>query len=62
METNKFLTEKERKRNARNAMIRSEYAEICRAYPDVTLNRAAKELARKHGLSVYMVYLICKGR
>ncbi len=56
------MTEKERKRNARNAMIRSEYAEICKAYPDVTLNRAAKELARKHGLSVYMVYLICKGR
>jgi predicted nucleic acid-binding protein len=62
METNKFLTEKERKRNARNAMIRSEYEQIRKTYPEITLNRAAKELARKHGLSVYMVYLICKGR
>lgn len=62
METNKFLTEKERKRNARNAMIRSEYEQIRKTYPEITLNRAAKVLARKHGLSVYMVYLICKGR
>lgn len=62
METNKFQTEKERKRNARNAMIRSEYEQIRKTYPEITLNRAAKVLAIKHGLSVYMVYLICKGR
>ena len=61
MEANKFLTEKEKKRNARNAQLRSEYEQIRKTYPEITLNRAAKELARKYGLSVYTVYLICKG-
>lgn len=62
METNKFLTEKERVRERRNAAIRSDYSEMRKSYPDVTDNRIFAQLAEKHGLSVYMVYLICKGR
>ncbi len=62
MVQNKFLTEKERARDKRNAAIRADYSELRKSYPDVTDNRIFAQLAEKHGLSVYMVYLICKGR
>lgn len=61
MEKTRFLTEKEKARNARNAQIRSEYAQMRKAFPSVADNRLHIELARKYKMSSMMIRLICIG-
>lgn len=62
MVQNKFLTEKERARDKRNAAIRADYSELRKSYPDVTDNRIFAQLAEKHKLTKMMIYWICTGK
>lgn len=60
MVMNKFLTEKERKRAERDARLRCRYAELKKAYPDLTTHRIALALSREFNLSVYRIYQLIK--
>lgn len=62
MEKNKFLTEKERERARRDNAIRTDYAAMHAANPEVSNNRLYGVLAEKWGLSRMMILFIVQGK